>query len=577
MVAATLPLPHTDSTAAEPTVNFSEARFAFRQLETWLTADETNGGSEAQIEEQLQQRGRDLLRSLLQAHLRQRGSGDVGPALQVFSPPAPATTPDNAGVQRGSGAAGPALQLFSPSAPAITPDNAGVQAGGRADEPADEIDEAATPVEVITPDDAEVRTGGVRHGEKRHHDRTSNTVFGEVRIARTAYAAAGQASVHPLDEQLQLPKRSFSYPLQERLVRHAVQGPFDEAINDVERDTGVRLSKRSAEQVTQEAASDFQSFYKQRQVTDASRFGPIVVTGIDCKGVPMIRPEETLRKVRRGKGDKKQKKRMATVATVRTQQVRVRTPEEVVESLFRTTPKEKPPRKHKGSPVAEEHKRVWANLIQSKDEVIAEVVQEVKRVDPSGSKTHVALCDGERALQKRILPALQGVAPATVLVLDLLHALEKLWKVAHCLHPEGSEEATAWVKKQTLRVLKGKVSQAIKGMRCSATKQGLSGKKRETVDKVAKYLRRNRGYMRYDEYMRDGLPIASGCVEGACKNLIKDRMERSGMRWSLEGGEAMIRLRSLYLSGDLDEYWDFHLAEESRRLYPTRRWEVVVK
>jgi hypothetical protein len=81
--------------------------------------------------------------------------------------------------------------------------------------------------------------------------------------------------------------------------------------------------------------------------------------------------------------------------------------------------------------------------------------------------------------------------------------------------------------------------------------------------------------MKYDEYLRRGLPIASGCVEGACKNLIKDRMERSGMRWSLEGAEAMIQLRSLYLSGDLDDYWDFHLEQEHRRLYPSGPWEVV--
>ena len=96
-----------------------------------------------------------------------------------------------------------------------------------------------------------------------------------------------------------------------------------------------------------------------------------------------------------------------------------------------------------------------------------------------------------------------------------------------------------------------------------------------TVERIAKYLRRNRPYMRYDEYLRQGLPIASGCVEGACKNLIKDRMERSGMRWGLEGAEAMIQLRSLYLSGDLDDYWDFHLEQDGRRLYPPGHWEVV--
>jgi hypothetical protein len=522
MSAATLPLPHADSTTAEPTVNFSQARFAFRQLETWLTSDESATASEAQVEEQLEQRGRDLLRLLLQAHIRQRGTGSVGPALRVFSPPA------------ATGAA---------------------------------ADASSEPP----------RAGCVRHGEKRLHERTMHTIFGEVTVERIGYAATGQASVHPLDEQLQLPHRCFSYPLQERLVRHAVQGPFDEAVANVKKDTGVGLSKRSAEQVVQEAAADFQTFYQQQQHPTLKESGPIVVTGIDCKGVPMIKPEETLRKPRRGKGDKKHKKRMATVATVRTQQPHMRTAEEVVESLFRTTPKPKQPRTRRKTAKPAEHKRVWANLLQSKDEVIAEVVKEVKRVDPAKSKTHVALCDGERALQKRILPALQAVAPMVVLILDLLHVVEKLWKVAHCFHPEGSEEATAWVRKQTLRILQGKVSQVIKGMRLSATKQGLKGAKRETVDKVAKYLRRNRKYMKYDEYMRQGLPIASGCVEGACKNLIKDRMERSGMRWSLEGAEAMIQLRSLHLSGDLDDYWDFHLEQDLRRLYPQGHWEVVEK
>jgi Uncharacterised protein family (UPF0236) len=521
MAAATLPHSHADSTPAEATVNFSQARFAFRQLETWLTSEEANLTSEAQVEEQLEQRGREVLRLLLQAHLRQRGPGEVGPALRVFSPPLPTVMPDDTS--------------------AVEP------------------------------------PAGVLHSERRCHDRTLHTILGEVIVQRTAYAAACAASIHPLDEQLQLPERSFSYPLQERLVRHAVQGPFAEALQNVEQATGVKVSKRSAEQVVREAAVDFQAFYQQHQLTDLQQSGPIVVTGIDCKGVPMIKPEQTLRKVRRGKGDKKHKKRMATVATVRTQQVRVRTAEEVVESLFRTQPLQKQARRRRKPALPKEHKRVWANLLWSKDEVIAGVVEEVRRVDPQGSKTHVALCDGERALQQRILPALQAVVPTVILILDLLHVVEKLWKAGHCFYPEGSEEATAWVRKQTLRILKGEVSQAIKGIRQSATKRGVRGEKRQTLEKIAKYLRHNRKYMKYEEYLRQGWPIASGCVEGACKNLIKDRMERSGMRWSLAGAEAMIQLRSLYLSGDLDDYWDFHLEQEHRRLYPPGRWQVVEK
>src|SRR5688572_28639754 len=90
MVAAMLPCP-ADSTPAEPTVNFSQAHFAYRQLEVWLTSDEAHLASEADVEEQLQQRGREVLRLLLQAHLRQRGTGEVGPALHVW--PAPDEAP----------------------------------------------------------------------------------------------------------------------------------------------------------------------------------------------------------------------------------------------------------------------------------------------------------------------------------------------------------------------------------------------------------------------------------------------------------------------------------------------------
>ena len=87
--------------------------------------------------------------------------------------------------------------------------------------------------------------------------------------------------------------------------------------------------------------------------------------------------------------------------------------------------------------------------------------------------------------------------------------------------------------------------------------------------------------MKYDEYLRLGFPIASGPVEGACKNIVNDRMERSGMRWALftpdATSEPMLRLRAIYLSGDFDEYWAFHMACERKRLYPTGRWRVTAE
>jgi hypothetical protein len=74
-------------------------------------------------------------------------------------------------------------------------------------------------------------------------------------------------------------------------------------------------------------------------------------------------------------------------------------------------------------------------------------------------------------------------------------------------------------------------------------------------------------YLRYDQYLAKGCPIATGVIEGACRHLVKDRMEKTGARWSLEGAEAVLKLRSLYASGDLDEYWAFHLQQEYKRNY----------
>src|SRR5436309_15117459 len=109
------------------------------------------------------------------------------------------------------------------------------------------------------------------------------------------------------------------------------------------------------------------------------------------------------------------------------------------------------------------------------------------------------------------------------------------------------------------------------------SKLALGGRKGKMLSSVATYLYRNRSRMHYDEYRARGLPIASGSVEGACKNLIKDRMERSGMRWTQSMAEAVVKLRALYLSGDFNTYWDFHIREDQQRLYPPGRWAGVVK
>jgi hypothetical protein len=269
--------------------------------------------------------------------------------------------------------------------------------------------------------------------------------------------------------------------------------------------------------------------------------------------------------VRRTKGEKANKKKMATVAAVYTTAPRVRTPEEVVVSLFDDDPPEK------RVAVRPENKRVWASLEKSKEDVFRGVVTEVELRDPRVTKMRVAVADGERALQKLIRKLLSGF----VLILDLLHVLEKLWAVGHALYGEGTKEAEDWVREHALMILQGRVSQVVKGIRQSATKRKLRGARAKVLENVARYLYRNRAYMRYHEYLAQGLPIASGAVEGACKNLVKDRMERSGMRWQIAGAEAMLKLRAVKLSGDFEAYWAFHIQQDQKRLYGFRRWRAA--
>lgn len=407
---------------------------------------------------------------------------------------------------------------------------------------------------------------------KRIHQRCIVTIFGKVFIKRIGYGIKGKASIHPLDEQLQLPVRSYSYEIQRRLVKKTVQGPFDEAIDSLCEATGVSVPKRTAEDIVVEASKDFDSFYACREGNAEEEVGPILVGSVDCKGIPMVKSELTQKIVRKGKGKKAQKKKMAVVAAVFTQSPYFRTPEEVVESLFDTEKK-----KEKSKRVKPEKKRIWASLKAGKDLFINNVCEEMNRRDTGEKKFRVVVTDGERALQIRVGRIMNGV----VLVLDFLHVLEKLWEAGHAFYGEGSDLAEEFVRNRALRILQGNVSQVVKGIRQMVTKRKLSNKKQKKLLGIAKYYYRNRFRMRYNEYLAKGLPIASGSVEGACKNLIKDRMERSGMRWASKMAEAMLKMRAIYLSGDFKEYWDYYVSKDQERIFPKNRWKpaasVVLK
>ena len=181
--------------------------------------------------------------------------------------------------------------------------------------------------------------------------------------------------------------------------------------------------------------------------------------------------------------------------------------------------------------------------------------------DPEGCKTVVCLTDGEKALRREQ----QEWLPWAIGVLDIWHVIEYLWSAAYCLHAEGSDEAQQFVSGRLRLLLRGRVGYVIGHLRRLLRSADLS--KRKPIQAAITYFENNRAYMKYDEYLAQGYPIGSGVAEGACRHVVKDRMEQTGMRWADIGAQSMLHLRAIYLNGDWDEYLEHHIETEQAALY----------
>ena len=156
----------------------------------------------------------------------------------------------------------------------------------------------------------------------------------------------------------------------------------------------------------------------------------------------------------------------------------------------------------------------------------------------------------------------------TVDILDLLHVTPRLWKAAKLFHLRDESAAEAFVREQVRRILHGQVHTVIHSLRAHATRRGLSKQKKAKLGVICNYYAKNASRMRYDEYLRQGYPIASGVIEGACRHLVKDRLERTGMCWTRPGAQAMLNLRAIWTCdqwNEFDKYWG---ERENARLYP---------
>lgn len=415
------------------------------------------------------------------------------------------------------------------------------------------------------------------------HSRAYLSVFGEFELLRTVYGTREGQRIEfvPLDDRLSLPESKFSFLLQDWDQMLECEQPYAEVSQVIQKILGLKQHVDSLIRQARHRAQDVEAFRESQPAPPPAEEGTIVVVSADAKGVPIRRAADAAKIVEHESrpGPKPDRKKMAVVGAAYTVDPHVRTPEEVVESLFRKPGEPRPAGATRPQPC---HKRLWASLTidpgPDGDEdqarhglgsVFGWLSSEVETRNPERKRETVCIMDGQPSLWEAAGLFLQGFD--VVCVLDLLHVTSRIWQAARLFHPGDDAAARAFVRKHTLQILQGKVLRVIRSWKQQAAKRQLSANARRQLRTILGYFQANSQRMRYHEYLARGYPIASGVIEGACRHYVKDRMERAGMNWVIPGAQAMLDLRSVYLNDQWEEFQDFAVAREIARIHPHRQ------
>lgn len=409
------------------------------------------------------------------------------------------------------------------------------------------------------------------------------TRFGQVEVTRIAYRSPRAAALHVADAELALPRRCHSHPLRRQVVHEVAAGTLRTTQDALARTSGVHLGTRQLMEICTSAARDVACFYELRTQQAAAGAEPpetdgqLLVMSADGTGVSMIpaalrasvRAEAAARaadpqppSAQLSAREKTGRRRMATVTALFDAAPAERDPGDVLPRTAAERAERRPGPKTTG-------RVVHASVTATAAEAIHDLFAQAHARDPQHRRRWVALVDGNNHQIERIRAEAAALGVEVTIVIDIVHVLEYCWRAAEDLHRSQGARAL-WVQQAARQILEGRSAQLVAGLRTLLAARTRTGAATAGIARTLAYLDAKQPYLAYHLALSLGFPIATGVIEGTCRSLVKDRLDRAGARWSLDGAEAVLLLRAVITNGDMDAFWAFHLEREYERTHAVR-------
>lgn len=414
--------------------------------------------------------------------------------------------------------------------------------------------------------------------------RELRTIFGEHVFESFVYSQGAHRKIElrPIDARLNLAASKASPLLEEFSQLFCVEKAFGVGARQFEVVFGQQLSVDVLEDINRRMGEQAECFLACLPKPPAKEEGELLVLTADGKGVPLVKKDAAQVPVFEEKSERPGNRRMATLACTYTVDRYVRTPEQIVAALLRE--EKVAPAADRPEPCGKRYFGSFAEPAQEDAEAVpsaygafAWVAEEAARRWRAG-QTVIRLMDGQKSLwdaAEVCLEELRNKMQAHdahqdfVDIADLLHVSHYVWRGAKVLY-RHREQQEAFVEDRLLRILRGEVNGVVTGMRRMGTQRDLTGEQHKELTTVCNYLENNAARMRYHEYLQAGYPIASGVIEGACRHIIKDRMEQGGMRWTLAGARAMLNVRAVCASSEWPAFHSWRQSKTRQTIHKNR-------